>query len=146
MKRFAIFALLCIGLFGCSREHLFVQSDYMTHDYLASTFVGSPDPMKDQDWIGQRLIVGWSVPKEYLEKRDIRLDLVLRYRNREEAIISFPLVERSGKYVYRLLKDDYREKRGLLTYQARIVAGENEILDKWTHQIWADILDVEIAQ
>ncbi|MFT5316924.1 MAG: hypothetical protein ACI8RA_000164 [Chlamydiales bacterium] len=146
VKRFGIYLLLLISLVGCSRENLYVQSDYLTHDDLASTHVGSPDPRKEEPWAGQRLIVGWSVPERFLNEPDVRLVLTLRFRNREQAIKSFPLESSSGKYIYRLMNDEFFEKRGVLTYQAKIMSGEDKVLYTWTHQLWTDLLEIEMTE
>lgn len=129
---------------GCSQGRLTIQNDYITHEDLASYHVGSPDFRKEREWFGQRLILNWSVPKNYLKEDNIRIELSLRYRNRERAIKVIPLEESSGTYIYHLMNEDFFAKRGILTYQAKVISGKNEVKDTWTHQLWTDLLDIEL--
>ena len=132
-----------MSLFGCSGSYLHVQNDYFTYEDLASKHVGSPDPRKNGLWFGQHLIVQWSVPKECMSKPRLRIELTLRYRNREQLIKNLPLKKRRGTYIYKLMNDDFFEKKGILTYQVKILSGESEVLDTWTHKLWTNLLEIE---
>lgn len=144
MLRIVVVLFLFVGFTGCSSERLFVQGSYITHEDLASSHVGSPDSKKDSMWTGQELFVNWSLPKKYLSKPNVRLVLYLRFRNREQEVKTIPIDRCSGVYTYRLLNEDFFNKRGIVTYQAKIVAEEDEVLETWSHQLWTNLLEIEL--
>ena len=145
MKQIAVMLLMCLALASCSKDRLYVQSDYINYEYLASTYAGTPDPRKMDPWVGQRILVGWKLPDEYMVKDNLRLVLRLRFRDKSEDLKTVPVKTHTGTYVYKLMHQEFHEKKGILTYQATIMAGENEVLEQWKHQIWAERFDVAPA-
>jgi len=132
------FFILCImGVFGCSRQSLDVQSEYITYEDLASYHVETPDPRKECPDTGQRLFVRWSLPRHCLIPGKSTLTLVIRYGDGEERHMTINLKHSRGLLTYRLLNDEYFCKGGILTYKAYITI-EDCIVDEWIHQIWTD--------
>lgn len=125
---------LCILFTGCSSEYLTIYTDYLSHENLASYYVGTPDPRLNHPPIGQRLILSWSVPKEY---EDLHLEMTIRFRNREELQESLCLNRHSGTYIYSLEDEDYFEKKGILTYKVDLYS-KDEIIEEWRHQLWTE--------
>lgn len=130
--------LLC----SCRNCSLTVQTDYLTHKDLASYHVNTPDPRQNVSAVGQRLIIGWSIPKHYLCYKNLHLEVTIRYRNREEVIEIFHLLKNRGTYVYSLLNQDYLAKRGILTYKVAVIGG-GCILEEWRHQIWTELISID---
>lgn len=128
-------------LTGCCERCLKVQTDYLTHKDLASYYVNTPDPRQNVSAVGQRLIIGWVVPKPYLSYDDLHLEITIRFRNKEEIIEIFHLLKTRGTYVFSLFNEDYFQKRGILTYKVNLI-GNGCILEEWRHQIWADFINV----
>lgn len=144
MKQFLFLALFLLS--ACASERLYVQSDYFSNRDLASSYAKTPDPRQESKWLGQQLILGWSLPKEYLQKPDLRLELTLRYRNREQVVKRFPLKKRKGQLLHLLKNDEFLEKKGILTYRLQVVAAKDEVLETWQHQLWTNLLDVELME
>lgn len=136
MKRYWPLAVIS-GLFlaGCTNERIVIQTKYVGLESLASYHVETPDPLHNHPPIGQQLIVSWSIPQVYLEKKDLHMNLVIRFRNHEEIMETIPLTETTGTYIYSLMNEAYCEKGGLLTYRADI-CGAGCVLDSWQHQLW----------
>ena len=88
--------------------------------------------------------MGWSLPREYMSKPELRLELTLRYRNREQVVKRFPLKKRKGQISYRLKNDEFLEKKGILTYRLQVVSDKDQVLETWEHQLWTNLLDVEL--
>ena len=130
--------LLC----SCRNSSLTVQTDYLTHKDLASYHVNTPDPRRNISAVGQRLIIGWCIPKNYLSYEDLHLEVTIRYRNREEVVEIFHLLKTRGTYVYTLFNKDYLDKKGILTYKVAIIGGDC-ILEEWRHQIWTDLISID---
>jgi hypothetical protein len=138
------FLLLSMATLFCScrNSSLTVQTDYLTHKDLASYHVNTPDPRQNISAIGQRLIIGWCIPKDYLNYENLHLEVTIRYRNREEVIEIFHLLKTRGTYVYTLYNEEYLAKRGILTYKIAIIGG-GCILEEWRHQIWTDLIFID---
>jgi hypothetical protein len=135
---FAFIILSCL-MMGCSSEYLTIYTDYLSHENLASYHVGTPDPRLNNPPIGQRLLISWSFPKEYLDREDLHLDISIRFRNREVLTQKVAICKSSGTYIYSLLNEDYFEREGILTYKVDLVA-KDEIFEEWRHQLWTELL------
>lgn len=134
--KFYLLALSLILCTSCSAKYLTVYTDYLSHENLASSHIGSPDPQLNHPPVGQRLILSWSVPKRY---RNLHLEITLRFRTREEYSMSIPLKNVSGDYIYSLINEDYFQKRGILTYKVDLFS-ENSLLEEWKHQLWTELI------
>ena len=71
--------LLLALLTGCAKTSLSVRQMSVDRSYLASSFVGSPDPMQADPPRGQMLVVDWKVDDWILEERPrLVLEVVLK--------------------------------------------------------------------
>lgn len=145
MKPFYLLLLIPILLSSCCQSCLTIQTDYLTHRNLASYYVGTPDPRQNVPAVGQRLIISWSIPKQYLSYENLRLEVTIRFRNREEIIEIFHIQKTRGTYVFALLNADYFSKKGILTYKIDLIGGDC-ILEEWRHKIWMDLILVDQTQ
>ena len=141
MKIFVNLFVALILLCSCNRPQLIVQTDYITHKDLASFYVGTPDPRLNMPMIGQRLIISWMLPREYLSYENLYLEITIRFRNREEIIEIFDITRAKGTYVFSLLNQDYIDKRGILTYKINLIGG-GYVLKEWKHLIWSDLITI----
>lgn len=130
---------------GCDRHrYLVVYNEYIAPDYLASSYVGTPDPRKCCEFCGQRLIIRWRLPKGSLFKRDeAYLLLTLRFRCEEMEEVCVPMRRDYGTYVYWLMNDEYRQKDGILTYKVEMWM-DGELLDVWEHQVWTELIRLDV--
>lgn len=140
------FISLCF-LVGCScgGSMLSVQTEYLSHESLASYYVGTPDPRLNHPNIGQRLIISWNVPKYYLCLEDLHLDVTIRFRTRQEITEKVPITSYADTYIYSLMNCDYIATQGILTYKVDLVGG-GAILEEWRHQIWTDLVIIEDSE
>lgn len=140
MNRVSLFFFYFLFLFsGCSSNKLSVQTIYLSHQNLASYRVHTPDPRLNNPPIGQRLIITWSLPKNYLKSENLHLRLTIRFHTKEQIIEEVPLSKSTGTFTYSLLNDDYFEKQGILTYKVDLI-GNNCILKEWKHQMWTELI------
>lgn len=135
-----LFTLLLLTILtSCSCNVITVQSEYIDRESLASAHVGTPDPRLNDPPFGQRLIISWSLPREYGRYRELHLDLTLRFRNSEEKSQRIAIHQRQGTTVYEVLDEFYCETKGIQTYKIDLI-GDGERLDEWRHQLWADMI------
>lgn len=134
-------ALLC----SCDAQRLIVDTEYVSARSLASTHVNTPDPKRCCPTTGQRLIVMWHFPSEYLDIDDSHIELTVRFGNNEEDLIDIPLEVAQGMFTYAALDDDYWQRDGIRTYRARFIA-EGCIVEEWQHQLWAELICLEIDE
>ena len=134
--------LLLLGCSSCQHQSLGVDTRYIDAQSLASRWVHTPDPKKYCPTTGQELIVWWRLPNEYLCCQDLQLRLTLRFCDREEETVSWPIRHFRGSQTYRIVDEKYWSHCGILTYKIEVI-GEGCILDEWHHPIWADRIRFE---
>lgn len=132
-------ASLVICLSGCSIHPLTVQTQYLSHEDLASYHIGTPDPSLDNPDVGERLLIQWSLSSAQFKGEDLRLYLKVRFTNHQEEEITIPVEKKKGYYIYNLLNQDYCDTGGILTYLAEIRSGEC-IVAVWKHPLWANLI------
>ncbi|MFI5343180.1 MAG: hypothetical protein ACHQUC_03055 [Chlamydiales bacterium] len=143
---FRTISLLAIGfLTSCQVHHLNVQTQYLTHENLASYYVGTPDPEKDCPTIGQRLLIEWSLPTDDLCSGDLKLNLKIRFRNKKEDEVWVPINEKSGTYLYYVINKKYCQTGGIATYKVDLI-GNGCILETWQHPLWSELITFQIPQ
>jgi hypothetical protein len=137
--KFLFFIILFFGLTSCSRQHLSIYTDYLSHKNLASYRVETPDPLLADPPIGQRLIISWSLPKAIFSKENLRLEARIRFKNREEVKENISLCKRSGTYMYSLINEDFFDKGGIFTYKVDLISNDT-VLEEWRHQLWTELI------
>lgn len=143
---FRTILFLAIGfLTSCQVHHLNVQTQYITQENLASYYVGTPDPEKNCPTIGQRLLIEWSLPKDDLCGRDLKLNLKIRFRDKTEDEMRLPIQEKSGTYLYYVINKKYCQTGGIATYKADLIA-DDCILETWQHPLWSELITFQIPQ
>ncbi|MDP1880660.1 MAG: hypothetical protein Q8K60_06950 [Parachlamydiaceae bacterium] len=139
-----IFFFLCIGLTSCCVNRLSVQTQYMTHEDLASYYVGTPDPRLDLPLIGQRLLIQWCLRNEEIEGSLVELRIKIRLRNHEEKKLKIAISCKSGKYnrgyyLIKLSDEEYCETGGIVTYIVEILQ-DDIVIETWKHPLWVDLI------
>lgn len=135
--------LLCsLFLWGCTRYGISISQQRVDVNYLASTHVKTPDPRQENPPCGQILSIGWCLPRP-LMKQQPQLVLHLIFWDYTEEVIAYPLDKRRGYITYRLLNEEFEEKKGLLTYKAEIVTEDGDVYSEWKHQLWVNLIHVE---
>lgn len=133
---------LLLLLVSCDKYYLSVRQIPVDQKYLASTHVGSPDPRLAHPPLGQKLVVGWSVPSEILQKEP-KVVLRLLFWDHSEKEIAYPIAYRTGYEVYSLLNEEFEKSKGLLTYRADIVMTDGQIYRTWKHQLWVNLIRLD---
>ncbi|HEY4254959.1 MAG TPA: hypothetical protein VGM34_01265 [Chlamydiales bacterium] len=140
MKKNLLFIVFLYIFSGCYKNHLYVQQQTVDRDFLASSIVGTPDPRQAHPPAGQRLLVGWSFPREYFEE-PLTLVCTVRFWNHEEQEISTPLETRRGSEAFYFPVSDKNHK--ILTYRVDVKNESGEIVESWKHHFWTELIVVE---
>lgn len=128
-------------LSGCA-THLSVVQKKVTAKSYASNFVKSPDPELKCREEGKELVFEWvdcAVSKEsphYLEPE-------ILHGNGEVTTYKIALHRKRGFWTYRLTGDEYRQKKGILTYRVRISDQKGNCLKSWEHKLWFHRIDID---
>lgn len=104
--------------------------------------MGTPDPRQADPPIGQQLIIDWSVPPELLEQHP-KIVLHVIFRDHTEKFEFFTIDNKNGFDVYSLLRKEYAERKGLLTYRAEIVTDDGRVYRDWKHQLWVNLITLD---
>lgn len=137
-----ILLLLCLCLSSCEKYYLSVMQQKMSREYLASTPIGSPDPLQEDPPVGQMLVIDWFVPISIIEEK-AHIQLYVLYRDHTEKMFCYPMEHRLGYVTYCLLGKEFEEKKGLLTYRAEIVTENGVVYREWKHQLWVQLIDLK---
>lgn len=141
-----LFALLLafasILLTSCSQRYINAHTVFLNRSQLASYHVETPDPNLNHPLMGQRLLVNWNVPLWLIQSYpDLHLEITIRFGDRTEIVKKVRVSRTSGYYLYEILDENYFDKEGILTYKIDLISN-GEIIEKWRHQLWAEIITV----
>lgn len=124
-------------LTGCHHRYITCRSEYLYPRYLASDKINTPDPYREC-FYGQQIIVQWNLPCP----KPADIILKVRYGNREISNFSFSVDRVKGWKIYRLINEEYWCRGGIIAFQAQLLQ-EQQLIDTWTHYLWADIIHIE---
>lgn len=85
-------------------------------------------------------MVKWHLPNCPLD--DTHILLSLRFKDQALTEVIKPLTRRNGYWIYRLVNQDYWAHEGILSYSAKVVHAD-EVLYRWDHHLWQDIIHLE---
>ena len=132
----------CLLFVGCSSPFLNVKSTPVNRDSLASTFVGSPDPLQKKPPIGQQLIIRWSLSSKVTLDR-LQMVLSTFYHDDSRETFTYPIRCKRGVMSYYLVGQDYVKKQGLRTYKVEIVDSKEGVIKVWKQILWFDPINLE---
>ena len=134
-----IFFVSIASFFGCTTGYIQVEKVKTEKRTYASRFVGSPDPRRLNPPKGEKLFVNWSIPLEFSsEQYRIKVDIV--YRNLSRETYLFPIKRRAGAKVIEMVGDEFKEKKGFLSYKFEIVSLDGKVISDYTHRMWVDLI------
>lgn len=113
-----------------------MQQEWVDKDFLASTHVGTPDPRQKDPPTGQRLLVGWRFPTNWLDW-GIHLETTVRFWDNREEVIRYDLDSSHGSHAFNF----FGQK--ILTYKVEVVDACGDVLEVWEHQFWTKLIDAD---
>jgi hypothetical protein len=135
---FIVSLILC----ACEKHYVSVTKVEISRSSLASSFVKTPDPRQSFPPRGEQLVIEWNLPSTEKEK-DLFLDLSLIYQDYSEETIQYELKSSRGVISYFLMGEDFREKKGIMTYKAEIRTKEGDLVKTWKHKLWVTLIKLD---
>lgn len=133
-----IFFLICLLpiLTACSKVPLKARLEALTPQSLASSKVGSPDPLKSS-FCGQQIVITWKTHSCYKH-----LSILLEYVDGSHQYhkLRAPLEYYRGAKVFRLLNDEYYQSGGILTYKVSLY-DNNYLIGYYNPITWVDWIE-----
>ncbi len=136
--KYSLFLLLFL-LGSCSKDYLVVQQEWVDCQFLASSWVQSPDPRQEDPPMGQRLLVGWSFPLSVFEK-DLRLSVKVILWNHEEKCFVVPIQYKRDSTAFYFEDKSCDQKNKILTYRIDVLDASGALIEVWKHQLWTDYI------
>lgn len=127
---------------SCEKYYLTLKKEYVNQSTLASTYVGSPDPMQKNPPLGEELVIEWWLPPGSLDE-ELTLMLKIIYRNYTEQTLIYPVLQRRGEITFPLLNDGFIETGGFLSYKVEIRTSHGEVMKEWEHRLWTNLITIE---
>ncbi len=136
-----LFVFIFFLVSSCTFRTLEVQTQYITQEYLASTHVGTPDPLQFELLAGQRLLIQWSLGKKEACEKPLFLQIKARFRDHTDKEVWIPLESLRGFYLFKIETEEYIRTKGILTYCVRI-QNEHSIIAEWKHPLFVDWIEI----
>lgn len=136
---FVFVSFTCL-MSSCSRYYLTCDRQARNNAYLASSFVGSPDPLKNAPINGEQLVIAWHVPSSFQNKANVELHLT--YWNYTQDVVRFTVKERLGQYTLENLGASFDKNKGIIAYKAIMTDPNGKIYQTWQHQLYTQLIDV----
>jgi hypothetical protein len=129
-------------LASCSTDKLYVHSEYLTLDDLASMRVDTPDSRKESPSLGQRIRVSWKLAPSILqEDPDAEVVLKVRYGDHFDEVVHHKVDRLTGMFTHSLIGEEYFSRAGISAFKAELIVG-GELVDEWQHQLWARVIKI----
>ncbi|MBJ7449892.1 MAG: hypothetical protein JHC93_05990 [Parachlamydiales bacterium] len=129
-------------LAGCKRDSIYVRSEYINHNRLASVHVGTPDYHKAEPFYGKQIIVRWNIPANCYTPGHCTMMLSVLSGDYTQIKVPITIDCQRGTYIYRMMNCDYTQYQGILTYKVELFC-DDTLIEQWTHHTWADWIDIE---
>lgn len=137
--KYLIAPFVCMmSLSSCSRYYLTCDRQSRNGSYLASSFVGSPDPQATAAINGEQLVLAWHVPRSFENKAHVKL--YLTYWDYTEQEIDFTIKQRLGRYSLENLGQAFEKNKGIIAYKAVMTDPDGKVYQTWEHQLYTKLI------
>lgn len=134
----SIFSLLLL-LSSCTSGYIQVEKVKTDRATYASRFAKSPDDRALNPPKGEKLYINWSLPMTFTSDM-YRLKMDIVYRDLTTETLLFPLKRRAGSRIIEMLGDDFKEKKGFLSYRAEVLSVDGKVVSDYTHRMWVKLI------
>lgn len=126
---------------GCYKNHLYVQQEWVDANFLASQYVGSPDPRALDPPQGQRLLLSWKFPQA-LFCEQLTFLITVRLWDNSEQIFVRQVEQRWGSAAYYFPDKDRDIDHRILTYKIEVFNARGELVEEWKHHFWRELIEL----
>ncbi len=134
--------LLCLALLfsSCYKNHLYVQQEWVDEKDLASYFVGSPDPRRQNPPVGQKIIVNWDFSRPLFLSEMDHILVTVHFWNHEEKKVEAPIDRRRGYVSFFFPNPTQDPVKKILTYRVQVFRKDGSLFETWKHQFWTELI------
>lgn len=118
-----------------------MQQEWIDREFLASSYVGTPDPRQEHPPLGQRLLVSWNFPRSIFEKH-LSLSVTVRFWDDTQRTIVEPIERKRDSAVFYFPHDIPGSDKRILTYRVQAIAANGELVGHWDHQFWTELIEI----
>jgi len=116
-----------------------VRQERVDAKFLASSWVGTPDPRKKSPPTGQRLLVSWAFPKSLFDQ-ELQLRIRVKLWDQTEHLILRDVKYRTDSMAYFMEDKTEDESKRILSYLIEVFNIDGEIVTVWKHPLWVETL------
>jgi hypothetical protein len=136
MRTSLLLFFAAFNLASCYKNHFYVQQERIDRNFLASSYVHTPDPLQENPPSGQRLVVSWEFPRSTFQK-ELQICLTIRFWDSTQEICAICPERRRDYSVF-----FFPDSKKILTYKVEAFTEEGEKVGEWVHQLWAQLITV----
>ncbi len=141
-----LFLCCALLLSSCYKNHLYVQQQWVDERDLASSFVGTPDPRKQNPSVGQRVVVSWDFPHTLFLHEIDHLLVTVHFGNLEEKKLEAPIDQRRGYQIFFFPNPKKDPTKKILTYRVEVFTKEGTVFETWKHQFWTELIHPPVEE
>lgn len=112
-----------------------MQHDKLNKEYLASTYIGTPDPRQKHPPEGQRISIAWDFPLS-MYRENLTMTTTVRLWDNTQDVFIHKIDRKRGYKVYKFQDDTIDKTKRILTYKIDITNEDGLIVEQWRHQFW----------
>lgn len=139
-KRINLGIFSFLFLVSCYKNHLYVQQEVISKNFLASSYALTPDPRQEIPFKEQRLLIGWDFPKSLFEKKLI-IRTTVRFWDQSQKEFLHSMDRQRDALALSFLHEENGEK--ILTYRVEVWTERGDLLETWYHPLWTECIDVD---
>lgn len=124
---------------SCSRTYISLQEQLVDKDYLASSYVQTPDPEAKCPPCGKNILIEWNFPISVF-RQNLCIFLTARLWDNTTRIYKYRISKKQG-YVTMYFSSKNPNKK-LLTYKVEVINAENQLVECVENQFWTEKVDV----
>lgn len=119
-----------------------MQQEWVDANFLASSKVHTPDPRMEHPPKGQRLIIAWDFPKSLFQE-DLTMVATVRLWDNTQTVIRKQVERKRDATALFFANDQEGIDRRILTYLVQMVNREGQVVEKWEHHFWTELIDID---
>ncbi len=139
-KKFLFFVLFFL-ITSCYKNYLYVHHEKMDRTYLASTYIGTPDPRQKHPPDGQRISISWDFPLS-IYRENLTMITTIRFWDNKQDVFVHKISSKRGYISYKFQDNTENKTKKILTYKVDVLNEDGDLVDQWKHQFWKELIKI----
>jgi hypothetical protein len=133
--KIVLFSLLGFCFFSCCRNYVSLQEQWIDKEYLASSYVNTPDKEACCPPCGKNLLIEWNFPISIF-KEQLYIILSAKLSDSTVQIYKYKIPSKRGYIAKFFSYKDFDKK--LLTYKVEIFNRNDKLIERVENQFWVE--------